>query len=208
MNAIGWCFTIVGILLALGAAFYGYVWFKKRSRARQAAREKLLKEQNESYDTTMPSNKEYRNVYKKAVLKADASVTSTPTAKAAQAAPKPVESSLVSAASDLESGQVSKRSATITDEEVFNVVLQSWYEHLIRHSQTDYLRTIVKNSSGMTTRDLIPEMRMLLEAIPNVPLSRWSALSASDKAAISTAAVSLKPRITQSVGKRFKLAVA
>jgi len=206
MSALMIAVVVISILLVVVGLLAAYMWFRKRSRARAAAREKLLQDQTESYDTTMPSNKEYRNVYKKAVLKAGS--TESPKPSMGKSKQRQQDSSVASIASaDLEVGESVKREGPVTDDQIFDVVISSWYEHLIRHAQTEYLRTIVKNSSGMSMRDLIPEMRMLIDALPNVPLNRWSGLSASDKAAISTAAVSLKTRITQSVGKRFTLAV-
>ena len=184
--------ALIGLVI-LAVLIAGFLFYRRLKRKRAEQREKLLKEQNESYDTTAPANKDYRNVYKKAVLKASSSE------------PKPAKDGR-SEASGVPAGAEVKREA-YTDDDIYNIVVISWYEHLIRHTQTEYLRTIVKNSSGMVARDLVPEMRMLLQSIPEVPLNRWSALTVPEKEAISAAAVTLRPKITQSVGKRFKMAV-
>jgi hypothetical protein len=95
------------------------------------------------------------------------------------------------------------RGSEATDEEIWNVVIGSWYEHLIRHSATEYLRQIVKNSEGMKEKDLIPEMRLLLGNLPNVSVVRWSQLTAVEKASIGEQAKVLKDEIVASAARRF-----
>jgi hypothetical protein len=177
-------FYITGGIFIMVFLFALFVIARRRKRARAAARQKLL--DREGSDPAIHRQSSKSNVYKKAVLRAgDDRATEK----------------------DLERGSSSNASPrqSVSDEVIYNIVIMSWYEHLIRHGKTEYLRTIVSKSQGMTLRDLIPEMRILANSIPNVPLERWSALGNEDKETIKEAALNLKPRIMASVGRRFRM---
>ena len=193
--------TLVVVVVAVIAV----VWYRRQKKKRAAAREKLLKNEVSGYDATDRAEgaggKEYRAIYRKAALKA--SVEGNESAEDLESQRTSKQTSGRSEASSKGPGPLNKKASEATSDDILQVVVGSWYEHLIRHSATEYLRLIVKNSEGMTEKDLIPEMRMLLAAIPDVALERWSRLSSQDKNTITVKVKDLKADIIASASKRF-----
>ena len=187
---------ILGIVLLTILALVTVRWIVKRRKARAAAREKLLKDDVTNYDAT-GSPKENKSVYKKSALKASVGEGDIES----QSGTKSFASSKGS--SNLSSSTPRRSSGEVSDDDILQIVIGSWYEHLIRHSATEYLRSTVKNTAGMTEKDLVPEMRLLLADCGTVPMVRWSKLTTDEKARISASAKSVKSAVIASVAQRF-----
>jgi hypothetical protein len=202
------------VVLSGGLAFV--IYLRKKRKTREAARQKLVEEQTRqvSYDSTSP---EYRNLYKKALLKASqegsiaVSAVSSGASKRSNfsgdlEAQTPALSTARSTARSTASAPVSAQATPrpeLEDSEIFSVAIGSWYEHLIRHSTTEYLRSIVKAHPEISERDLVPEMRLLLENCPGVPLVRWSKLSNEQKAQVSKVARDMKDAVVGNLQRRL-----
>ena len=194
---------VILIVAAGGLAFV--IYLRKKRKARESARQKLLEDQTKqvTYDSTSP---EYRNLYKKALLKASQDEAVAPpsisSSKSRDLESQSPASSRTVAATD-RSPQSSPR-PDLADSDIASIAIGSWYEHLIRHANTEYLRSMLKQHPGVSEKDLVPEMRLLLEHCPNVPLVRWSKLSTDDKTVIAKRARDIKDLITANLNRRLR----
>jgi hypothetical protein len=193
----------IGILIAmvvLAICFGVLVWLRRLKKAKEAKK-------NSASAPPIAAGGRYRQIY----LPDDSSSSPQPTAAIGGQQRVRIQSAnsprSVQSAPSFQSGSTTSTARSVTNDVIYDIVIQSWYAHLVNHSSTVYLKEMLENTS-YTKADLVEEMKMLVSAIgDSARLVKWRYLTDPEKVAIRTVTTEMKSKIIKNFQRRTNIVV-